>query len=262
MGRYIRLFIHFLRFSFAKATAYRFDFWCRILMDLAYYAVEIGFFKIIFQNTKLLGGWSLEQIMVFVGAHLVLDAVQMTFISANLWELPSTVNKGDLDYYLVKPVNSLFFLSFKEISVNSLVNLLIAGSFFGWALNVYQKPFSPVELATFLFFLAIGFFLYYGFRLLISLPVFWLQSPYGFERIFYASLPLMERPDTIFRGPVRLVILTIIPFGLMVSFPARIFFEGLTLQRAVHMISVLIVLWGIIITVWNKGLRNYSSASS
>lgn len=260
--RYLRLYLQFIKFSFGKATAFRFDFWCRILMDLAYYVVSIAFFKILFLETPILGGWNEHQVMIFVGAHLVLDAIQMTMLSSNLWELPSAVNRGEVDYYLVKPVSTLFFLSFREFAINSVINLFIAGGFLAWALSEYPEPYTAMRLVSFLSFLLLGFVLYYGLRLLVSLPVFWLQSPYGLERIFYSMMPFMERPDAIFRGTMRLIILTVIPFGLMVSFPARIFFEGLTLERAFHMIAVTVVLWAIVLFIWRAGLRNYSSASS
>ncbi len=231
-------------------------------MDLAYYGVSIAFFKILFLNTPALGGWTEPQVMIFVGAHLVLDAIQMTVISSNLWELPAAINKGEVDYYLVKPVSTLFFLSFREFAVNSVVNLGIAAGFLSWALYQYPEPFSALRLISFIFFLLIGFFIYYGVRLLVALPVFWLQSPYGLERIFYSMMPLMERPDAIFRGPLRLIILTILPFGLMVSFPARIFFEGVTVLRAVHMLGTTVLLWVVVLAVWRAGLKNYASASS
>lgn len=262
MFRYAKLYMNFIKFSFGKAVAYRFDFWCRIVMDLAYYAVSIGFFKVIFLKTSSLGGWREDQVMVFVGCHLILDALQMTLISSNLWSLPSAINRGELDYYLVKPVSELFFLSFREVAINSVVNLAIAIGFFVWALSQYKDPFAWHQLISLVMFMGVGFLLYYSFRLLVSLPVFWTHAPYGFERVFYSMLPFMERPDTIFRGPVRLLILTAIPFGLVVSMPVRIFFEGVTFEKIALMVGVTAVFFLFVKHVWNRGLRAYASASS
>lgn len=262
MGRYFKLYLQFIVFSFGKAAMFRFDFWCRILMDCAYYAVAIGFFKILFLKTPSLAGWTQEQVMIFVGAQLTLDAIQMTILSGNLWELPSTINKGGLDHYLVKPVSTLFFLSFREIAIPSIVNFIMAVSFFIYSLNQYTGHFSAFQFISFLFFLGIGFLIFFGMRLMVALPVFWTQAPYGLERIFYSMLPLMERPDMLFRGPLRLLIITIIPFALVVSFPARIFFDGVTFSIAGHMILILILQWVLVFWIWNKGLGSYSSASS
>lgn len=231
-------------------------------MDLAYYVVSLSFFKLLFVQTSILGGWSEPQVMVFVGGCLLIDALQMTTISSNLWELPSMINQGDIDYYIVKPVSSLFVLSFREFAANSFVNLIIAAGIFIWALRGYPEPISAWRLLVYLVLLLNGFFLYYMVRLLATIPVFWLQSPWGLERIFYSLLPFMERPHTIFRGPVRSILLTVLPFSLIVSIPAKVFFEGMDLETLLHITAVTAGFFSIVLFLWNKGLRSYSSASS
>lgn len=99
-------------------------------MDLIYYIVNILFFKVIYLHTPMLAGWSEEQMMVFVALYLLVDAINMTFISSNMWWLPQHINRGALDYYLIRPVSPLFFLSLREFSANSFLNLLIAAGFF------------------------------------------------------------------------------------------------------------------------------------
>lgn len=262
MIRYLRLYKYFVEMSFGKATAYRFDFWCRILMDLAYYAISIAFFKILFLKTSNIGGWTEAQVFVFVGAHVLLDAMQMTFFSGNIWGIPGIINSGELDHYLVKPVSTLFILSLKDFAVNSCLNLFVAGGFLAWALHKYPDPFTFGQLCMFLFLLLNGLFLYYCMRLIFALPVFWTNAPYAFERVFLSLLPFMERPDGLFRGPVRVLIMTVLPFALMTSVPARIFFEGLTLDRALHIGCVTVSFFFIIQFIWRSGLKIYGSASS
>ena len=65
----------------------------------------------------------------------------MTVFANNMWWLPIAVNRGDLDYYLVRPVSSLFFLSLREFAANSFLNLLLATGILVWALARY--PASP-----------------------------------------------------------------------------------------------------------------------
>ena len=44
----------------------------------------------------------------------VADAIHMTVFSNNMWWFPIFINRGDLDYYLIRPVSSLFFLSLRD----------------------------------------------------------------------------------------------------------------------------------------------------
>jgi ABC-2 type transport system permease protein len=86
--RYLRLYLHFLRFSFSRAFEFRVDFFFRVVMDCVYYAVGIAFFAILYTTTGLVGGWTLDQAYVFVCGYMFVDAIHMTVFANNLWMLP------------------------------------------------------------------------------------------------------------------------------------------------------------------------------
>ena len=112
MSRYLKLYAHFLRFSFSKAMEFRVDFFFRVVMDIFFYAVQFAFFHIIYLHTPILAGWDIEQMRVFIVSYIFIDALHMTVFSTNCWWLPIYINRGDLDYYLVKPVSTLHFFIF------------------------------------------------------------------------------------------------------------------------------------------------------
>lgn len=262
MIRYIRLFFYFLRFSFSKALQFRLDFFFRIGMDIIFYAVNILFYKVIYNHTNLIGGWTDEQMMIFVGAFLVVDALSMTFFSNNLMAISFFVNRGDLDYYLIRPVSSLFFLSFRDFAVNSFVNLIMACGILFFALARYSMPLSLPGLIIFVLLIINGTYLRYLVRMMTIIPVFWLHSNRGLEMMFFHLARFLERPDTIFTGWVRVLLTTALPFSLMVSFPARLLFDGVEHEILLHIGVVTILLTAAVIAFWKRGLRAYSSASS
>lgn len=262
MRRYLRLYLYFLRFSFSKAMEFRLDFTFRIVMDIVYYIVNISLFKILFLHTDIIGGWSQEQMMIFVGSYLLVDALNMTFFSTNLWWLPYYINKGDLDYYLIRPVAPLFFLSLREFSANSFVNLIIAAGIFLWAVLNYSAPWDIYQLIGLVLLLINGTLLLYSIQMIMILPVFWTHSPRGFVDLFYTLGLAMERPDRIFRGWLRIFFTILVPFALIASFPARFFIEGFDKGTFLHLTVVSCTVWFILMKVWNAGLKNYSSASS
>ena len=262
MRRYLSLYLHFLRFSFSKAMEFRLDFTFRIVMDIIYYAVNILFFKVLYLHTPMLAGWTEEQMMIFVSCYLLVDALSMTIFSSNMWWLPHYINKGELDYHLIRPVSPLFFLSLKEFSANSFVNLVIAVGIFIFALTNYSQPFTLLEASLLIAMLINGVLIYYCCQMLMILPVFWTQSARGFQDLFYSMGIAMERPDRIFKGWPRIIFTFILPFSLIASFPARLFIEKFHWPTFIHLAAVSIALWMVMLFIWNKGLRNYSSASS
>ena len=241
---------------------FRLDFSFKIVMDCMYYIVNIMLFKVLFIHTELIAGWNEEQMMVFVSCYLLIDAINMTIFSTNMWWLPYFINRGELDYYLIRPVSPLFFLSLREFSANSFINLLIALSFFVYSLFTYSVPIEPQRLFGLIVLLINGSLIYYCIQMLMILPVFWTQSARGFIDLFYTLGLAMERPDRIFRGWLRTLFTIILPFALIASFPARYFIEGFDLSSTLHLSGVSVSIWLIMLYVWKLGLKNYASASS
>lgn len=262
MKRYFRLYLYFLRFSFSKAMEFRVDFFFRVFMDVIYYGVNILFFKVLYLHTPILAGWNQEQMMVFVSSYLLVDAINMTIFSSNMWWLPFHINRGELDYYLIRPVSPLFFLSLREFSANSFLNLIIAIGLFAYAIIFYSSPFTFSELILFLTLILNGALIYYCIQMLMIIPVFWTHNARGFMDLFYAMGIAMERPDRIYRGWIRKIFTILLPFALIASFPAKLFLEKFDWSTFVHLMLVSAGLWIVMLTCWKWGLKNYSSASS
>lgn len=262
MRRYLRLYLYFLQFSFSKAMEFRLDFSFRIIMDIVYSLVNVLFFKILFLHTSLVAGWREDQMLIFVASYVLVDAISMTVFSTNMWWLPFQINKGELDYHLIRPVSPLFFLSLREFSANSFMNLLISIGLLSYALANYADPFSWGELLLLMTLLINGALIYYCCQMLMILPVFWTQSARGFMDLFYSMGIAMERPDRIFKGWLRILFTFVLPFALIASFPVRIFLEKFNWPTMLHLMGVSILLWILMLSIWNRGLRAYSSASS
>jgi len=262
MIRYLRLYACFLRFSFSRAMEFRLDFFFRIGMDTIFYAVNLTFFWLIYQHSDLFGGWDFDQALIFASGIFVGDAVHMTVFSNNTWWFPIFVNKGDLDYYLVRPVSSLFFLSLRDFAANSFVNLLLAVAILLWALLRYPEPISGERLAMYVLLMGLGMFLNYVVQMIFLIPVFWMQSATGLREIWFALERYSGRPDAIYRGWVRRVLTSILPFALLVSFPTRALFGDDLGALLLHMGVVTGAAFLVLLVLWRTGLRAYGSASS
>lgn len=262
MWRYVRLYAHFVRFSFSQAMEFRFDFFFRVGMDALWYAVIFSFFKILFLHTPTLGGWSESEALMLAGSAFVSDALSMTIFAGNTWWLPILVNRGDMDFYLVRPVSSLFFVSTRLFAVNSLLNLAMAIVFLAVILASHADAWTTDRLVFYVPLLLLGVFLGYVIDLLFVIPVFWLHNASGLRELGNSVSTYSTRPDGIFTGPIRKVLTTIIPLVLVVSFPTRALFAEDPWTIALHMLVVTAVLFAFAVWFWRRGLRAYASASS
>jgi ABC-2 type transport system permease protein len=262
MARYLRLYGAFLKFAFGRAVQFRLDFFFRVLMDVLWYAQYLFFFDVLMDHTPTIGGWSREKVFVFTGALFVVDALQMTVFANNMWALPTLINGGDLDYHLVRPVSSLFMASLRDFAVNSFLNLLMAVGVLVYALASYSQPLPAAHVVTFVAMLIAGLLVHYALHMLSVIPVFWTQSASGFRELFWTIDPAMARPIDVYRGWVRRVLTTVLPLGLIVSFPCRALFEGPSLALLAHTLGVTAAVLLVVVLLWRRGLRVYASASS
>ena len=262
MLRYLRLYGCFLRFSLSRALHFRLDFTFRIVMDAVFYAAHIGFYWILYNKTDLFVNWRFDQIMVFISGYLVLDSLHMTIFANNLWQLPFLINKGDLDYYLLRPVSSLFFLSLREFAANSVMNVVLAGGILAWSLWHYQGDLTLPGLLVYFGLLGVGTLLFFMVHLCYIIPVFWMQSDKSLHMIFFTMEDIMSKPDQIFPLWTRLVLRTLIPFSIMTTIPAELLFNGIQWQMLCGIALVTVWMFLFLRWFWARGLRSYSSASS
>lgn len=262
MLRYLRLYIAFVRFGFSRAMEFRLDFWFRVVMDCVFYVTQFVFFGVIYRHTEFMAGWNYDQILIFAAAVMYSDAVNMTVFSNNMWWLPQLINRGDLDYHLVRPVSSLFFVTLRDFAANSFVNLLIATGLLAWTLARYPGELGFGNIVLFFVLLAIGNLLYAWSTAVFLIPTFWLHSGTALREMSMHLQRYAERPHGIYTGWLRRIVLSILPFALMISIPTEALFEGITWQRVLHIAAVCAAAFAFLVWFWNRGLRAYSSASS
>jgi ABC-2 type transport system permease protein len=176
--------------------------------------------------------------------------------------LPIIVNKGDLDYYLVRPVSSLFFLSLRDFAANSFINLLMAIGLLSWALARYPGPLGAGGIAIYVGLLLMGTLLHFSLHMIFIIPVFWLHTSGGLRELFWSLDRYTQRPHGIFTGWVRKLLVSLLPFALIVSYPTMALFDGLTWTLFAHLAGVTAAVFLFMVWLWSRGLKAYASASS
>jgi ABC-2 type transport system permease protein len=241
---------------------FRVDFFFRVFMDSIFYATHLTFFTILYGHIDDLAGWNLDQIYIFIAGFFLADAIHMTVFANNMWAFPFVINLGDLDYHLVRPVSTLFFLSVREFAANSVLNIAIAAGIFWWALARYPEPLGTEAVVDYVALVLNGVLILWMAQLLFLLPVFWTHSAVGLRQLFFSLERFATRPHQIFGGWLRRVLLTVLPFSLIASYPATVLFDGPSWTSVLYAFAVSASLFAVIQLIWHRALRAYSSASS
>jgi ABC-2 type transport system permease protein len=260
MLRYARIYLNFLRFAASRALQFRAELIFRIIMDVVFYSIFLGFYKVIFSHTPSLGGWTESQAMIFVSGFMVVDALQMTFFADMYYSFQMLFRQGALDHYLTKPISSWFFVGFRYINLGSLANVLISASILTWAIQRYEGSFHWWAIAIYLCLLGLSAVLYFLVIFTLLMAVFWLENADSMMTIYFEGVNFASRPHHIFKGAVRMVLMTVIPFSVYASLPAQALFEQIGWGSALHVLAVLLMFLGLNLTIWRAGLKRYASA--
>jgi ABC-2 type transport system permease protein len=168
--------------------------------------------------------------------------------------------QGALDHYLTKPISSWFFVGFRYINFASLANVLISGSILTWAITRYQGTLHWWAIAVYILLLMSAAFLYFLVLFSLLMMVFWWENADAMMGIYFEGVNFASRPHHIFKGMVRGVLLTIVPFSVFASIPAQALFEQVGWSSVLHVVLVILGFLGLNLTLWKLGLRRYASS--
>jgi len=262
MRRYLRLYAAFVRFAVQRSLQFRLDFFFRVGMDVIWNLHYLVFFGVLELKTPTIGGWDRDQIRIFLGSLFVVDGAQMTLFANNHWAFPGLVNKGDLDYHLLRPISPLFMVSVRDFAVNSFLNFLIAVGILVWAFARFPGPIPASSVLLYVTGLLLGLVIHHALHFLALLPVFWMQGGSGLRDVFFVVDSVNARPIGIFKGWVYRFFTVVLPLGVICNFPVRLLFEDGKAGTMLHIVAAAALSFAAMVFTWRRGLRAYGSASS
>ncbi len=263
---YFRIWAAFLSASFSRGLQFRSDFFFRIVMDCVYYAVNLGFFEIVLHHTQTLGNLSAEQTRIFVACFLFMDGLYMTFFSSSLWLFPDSIRKGSFDYTLIRPISPFFLTVFRDFSIGSFINFLIACVILATSLSnssyVQEGWASLPPILFLLFLLIIGTSIMLATRLLFLIPAFWLTEVSSLRELSWSIQSIGERPSQVYPKGFRFIFTFILPVIAAFALPTEAFLFHWPAESLFSLLTVTTVFWTLLGLGWKKGVQSYSSASS
>ncbi len=261
LKKYCGIYYSFFKASLIADLEYRANFAARIVTDVVWYFAQIMTFTVLFKYRPTIGGWNLQEMNVFLGILFVTDAFFMIILYDNLERFSDKIRKGDLDFLLVKPINSQFMVSFQKLAIAIFGNLLIGTAWLLWSFSKLPNP-EPIRLLWLLILIPCSFGIVYSIRFMMSSVALIFTKTENTQFLFYQLYRLSMRPDSIYSIKVRYVLMSVFPFALIASVPARaVLFEANPMLFA-WTVAVTIILIYLSTRFWNYCLKFYTSASS
>ncbi len=262
MLRYLSILGAIFKASLITDLSYRLNFFLKIFTDLIWYFTQISVFEVLFLHTKIIAGWNLQEMRIFLLVLFLVDALYMIFLHENMDTFSDRVRKGELDMILAKPIDSQFMISFSKMSTPYVFNVFMVAIVLAYFVHASHLPVTWLSVAAFLSMLIPASLIYYSVRFFLSSLAIIFEEATSVNYLWYQLYRFSYRPIEVYPRWMRMVTLTILPLGYLINAPAHILVKGFdaSLFFGSFIFSGLIFMCSRMF--WRYLLSRYSSASS
>ncbi len=262
MGRYLLSLKRFWGTALAGQLEYQVNMLIDLLAMVGSLAGSIFVLSVFFGQGRELGGWSWEAALVVQGIYTFLDGVSSTWLRPNLGAIVTHVREGTLDFVLLKPIDSQFWVSLRIMAPAGLPEMGLGLVLIVWAASRAGASFSLGTVLVAVLMLCVGGVILYALWFVIAATSIWFVKTWNATEVLRAVLASGRFPVSAYPPALRLVFTLVLPVAFLTTVPAEVI-----LGRAAMPMLALGLFLAVIFFVgsrafWLFALRYYTSASS
>jgi ABC-2 type transport system permease protein len=258
--KYIRIISLLMGASLSVQLEYRANFTVNLIETALRLMGSVLALSILFGDGKVVAGWSFTEALVVLGIFTFFDGLISMALAPNLNRIAEGVRTGTMDFVLLKPLDAQFLVSFRNIDLLKLPDVLLGLGIIAWALSQTGVRLENIFLGAGLLLLA--YVIVYSIWFMLSTTAFWFVRVENVTELFWGLYRAGQFPVQVFPGWVRLAFTFVIPIAFITTVPAEAFtgrLEGINIWVALGLaVGLALVSRGF----WRFALRSYTSASS
>jgi ABC-2 type transport system permease protein len=264
--RYLRLYLALARFGLAREFAFRANFLVKVSVEILWLGILLAFYRIVFSKTSVVADWTEAEYLFFLGCYFALAGVMEALFLVNCNQFSDLIRSGDLDFYLLRPIDEQFLVSCREIDWGSVPNFLMGVVVMCLALNQMHWDVTFFQISQFVTLFVCGIVIGYSFLLMLTSAAVWFTRNQSLYELWWLVTSLMRYPREIFSkswaAPIGTFFTYFIPILLVINVPARIMVKALDPTMIWFTFFVTIILLVASRGFFRYALRRYRSASS
>ena len=262
LKKYLKIYSLFLYTSLSSELEFKTNLIIDIITAIFSLIGSIFLLTIFFQNTDNIGGWEFEQALIIQGIYTILNGITNTWFNPNLTEIVKHIREGTMDFVLLKPIDSQFFVSFKKIAPSGFLEIILGFALLSYCIKINQINLNIGLLILCLITLFCSILILYSLWFLISTTTIWFVKTWNATEVLRSFLYIGRFPLNSFSFSLRIFFSIFIPIAFITTIPSEVFLGLAQFWK----IILELVISGIFIVVsrrfWLFALRYYTSASS
>ncbi len=265
-GRVLRTFF---RNSIVREMAFRGNFLIEVVTNAFWFAAQMVFFTLIFGNPDVhgLNGWTRDQFFAFMATGMIINTLIEAFFMPNCANFSELIRTGNLDFALLKPIDTQFLVSFEKLDMGALCHLLFPFALLAYALRNLGWPGGWLEGTTYVGLVLLGVAFFYSLMIMLAASSVWLGRNQGLYEFWFYITIFARYPRDIYAGSMagnllRMLFSYVLPILLVITVPAEVV-VGKVLQPSFIAVSTVAAVAGLFVSrrVFYLALKSYRSAS-
>jgi len=262
LRKYLKVYKKFLHTSLASELEYK----TNILIDLITAILSLigsGFLlSIFFQNNGSIGGWKFEQALIIQAIYTILNGITNTWFNPNLTEIVKHIREGTLDFVLLKPIDSQFFISLKKLNPSGFLEIMLGFFLLSFCIKINQINLNLSFLTLSLITIGCSICILYSLWFFISTTTIWFVKTWNAIEVLRSFLYIGRFPLSSFSFSLRIFFSVFIPIAFITTIPSEVFLGLSVFWKILLEIIVAIIFLFNSRKFWLFALKFYSSASS
>ena len=262
LRKYFKVYKKFLHTSFASELEYKTNILIDLITAILSLIGSIFLLSIFFQNNVSIGDWEFEEALIIQGIYTILNGITNTWFNPNLSEIVKHIREGTLDFVLLKPIDSQFFISLKKINPSGFLEIMLGFSLLLFCVKINQINLNWSFLSLSLITITCSICILYSLWFFISTTTIWFVKTWNATEVLRSFLYVGRFPLSSFSFSLRIFFSVFIPIAFITTIPSEVF---LGLSQSWKILLEVIVAIVFLITsrkFWLFALKFYSSASS
>lgn len=260
MKRYYRIWLILATNAIQTSLYSRFNAFILIFGKLLRFGMFFFFLFIIGSRTKIISGYSLQQIIFFYLTYQLIDTIPQ-MLMREVYKFRGYVVRGDFDYFLAKPFSPLFRALFGGPDILDVPMTII---------SLVAIFYTTASIGTLSVFNVVSYFVLVGNAIIIAISFHIFVVAMGVITtevdnaiMLYRDITQMGRlPIDIYKEPLRGFLTFIVPVTIMMTVPAKAMLGLLSFPFMLLAFFISGLFFSLSVISWKKALQEYSSASS
>lgn len=260
MKRYLKIFWALALTASKRYLEYRWNTFGAVISSVMSLLIVVLFVEIIFSQVQNIVGWKKSEMLFFVGLFRVFSALLSLLFIRGINFLPNYIQRGDMDIFLSKPIDTQFFISLRFTRAYEIINLIPGVALMSYALRGVET--SIINWLLLALGIVCGLLIFYGLYFMCATLAFWLVRFSALTSVNHIINSFLSFPTDIFGKNGSSLLTYLIPLGFIVTVPVKIFFARYPPFFILGGIFFAALSVWLSVKFWNYSLKRYTSASS